>query len=108
MKQAHDACIEFARYPGRTAKPTPSGLVRRRTADDFPWEMAMTRRPCASNSAGDRMSMRGPPHEARRLMPYEPKGPRTQRAGRSMRSHRLPYLSANTATMPYSSCRGAS
>ena len=45
MKQAHDTCIEFARYPGRTAKPTPSDLVRRRTADDFPWEMAMTPRP---------------------------------------------------------------
>ena len=59
MKQAHDTCMEFARYAGRTAKSMPSDLVRRRTAADFPWEMAMTR-PRASNSAGIRMSMRGP------------------------------------------------
>ena len=60
MKQAHDACIEFARCADRTAKPTPSDLVKRRTADEFPWEMAMTRWPCTSNSAKDRVSMRGP------------------------------------------------
>ena len=59
MKQAHDTCMEFARYAGRTAKSMPLDLARRDTADDFPWEMATTR-PCASNSAKDRMSMRGP------------------------------------------------
>ena len=59
MKQAHDTCAEFARCAGRTDKPPPSDRVRRRTANDFPWEMAMTRRPCASNSAKVRMSTRG-------------------------------------------------
>ena len=33
MKQAHDACIEFARCAGRTAKPTPSD---RESGDGMP------------------------------------------------------------------------
>jgi hypothetical protein len=40
-----------------TLKPTPSDLVSRRTADDFPWEMVITR-PCDSSSVMVRMSMR--------------------------------------------------